>query len=95
MTSPFGPVQSGMVQDRSSDKNRVIDLSTFRATKTRTGEGLRVAPSSPDSPSMTRHEDEALAIHNEPKKPRTLKNDVKKAYTATTKFLGLDEESNK
>jgi hypothetical protein len=90
MQSPFGPVQAGLVQDRSTAKERVVDLSTFRATKERTGTGLRTTPS-PDSPNLTKHEDEALAIHKEPKKPRTLMGDARNVTGRVNNFLGLND----
>ena len=58
---------------------RAIDLDIARATKAATGTPRRV---SADSPSMTKHEDEALAIHDKPAKKQSM-------FDKTMGYLGL------
>jgi hypothetical protein len=55
------------VSDRSGDKKRVIDLEAFRKTKEITGKGIIVSARK-DSPELTKHEDEAMALGNEGRK---------------------------
>ena len=55
------------VRDRARDKNRVIDLTTFRKTKEITGKGIRVSAEK-ENPELTKHEDEAMELANEGRK---------------------------
>ena len=52
-----------MSKDRARDPKRVINLDVFRVTKDVLGKGLRVE-AKPDSPELTKHEDEAIALGN-------------------------------
>ena len=71
--------------------NNVYDLGASRIVKQRTGVSMPIKLSAPDSPSMVKHEDQAMKAGN-PKS--TIKSTIKKGAEAVTKYLGLDEESN-
>jgi hypothetical protein len=82
-----------MAEDRAHRSERVIDFGAYKQSKERTGKGQRVS-STPDSPSLTKHEDEAMAVGNPTPPKRTLVSDVKKGISSATKFLGLQVEDN-
>ena len=82
-----------MAEDRAHRSERVIDFGAFKSSKERTGQGQRVSHT-PDSPAMTKHEDEAMALGNPTPPKRTLSSDIKKAGASATKFLGLQVEDN-
>ena len=63
--------------------DRVLDLDAARITKQRFGKAQRVSHT-PDSPELTKHENEAMALGN-PKKSRFQKVMGKVSYA-----LGLD-----
>lgn len=65
----FGPINKGIV-NRATNKARVVDLSTYRANREAgfdTGISKRAATY--DSPELTKHEDEAIALGNSWRKP--------------------------
>jgi len=82
---------TGPVQDRAGAKERVVDLSTFRETKQKTGTGVRANVSGPESPKFTREADEAMAIANGPKKKATIKDGANKVANKVYDYLGLNE----
>ena len=63
----------------------VYNLGASRAVKKRTGQGMAIKMSAPDSPEMIKHENEAMAIAN-PKKTR-----MQKLGYAVKDMLGLTE----
>mgnify|MGYP006281131995 CR=1 FL=1 len=76
-----------MPQDRSKDPARVVDLSTYRANR-ESGFGKRISQRAAtyDSPEMTKHENEAIALGNSWKKP-TMGDRLNKGL----QWLGLTE----
>jgi len=83
---PFGPIQKGIV-NRANNKSRVIDLESYRNNRSL---GFS-APTSQkratyDSPELTKHEDEAIALGNSWKKP-TMGERLNKGM----QWLGLTE----
>jgi hypothetical protein len=71
-----------MAEDRAHRSERVIDFGAYKQSKERTGKGQRVS-STPDSPELTKHEDEAMAVGNPtPKKKST--------YSKVINYLGLE-----
>ena len=66
----------------NSEFKNVYDLGASRKVKEATGQGRGIRVTTPDSPEMTKHEDEALAIHKEPEKKKS-------AYDKAMEYLGL------
>lgn len=67
----------------SKEQFKVYDFNAAKIVKARTGRAAAVQVSrTPDNPALTKHEDEAMAIHNEPKKPDS-------KLTKAAKFIGL------
>ena len=56
-----------MPANRAYDPKRVIDLDSYRTARVRV---------EPDSPELTKHEDMALAIHQQPAQKSTMKDRV-------------------
>lgn len=70
-------------ENLSQEQFKVYDFEAAKNMKNRTGRAVAwQKDNKPDSPEMTQHEDEALAIHNEPKKPDS-------KLTKAAKFIGL------
>ena len=64
----FGPINKGIV-NRANNKSRVIDLEAYRNNRSlgfSTGTSQRRATY--DSPELTKHEDEAIALGNSGRK---------------------------
>jgi hypothetical protein len=70
-------------ENLSHEQFKVYDFEAAKNMKRSTGRAVAWQKDPvPDSPEMTQHEDEAMAIHDEPAKPDS------KAVKAA-KFLGL------
>lgn len=83
-------------KDGNGQHNNVYDLAASRTIKKKTGQAVPIKKSStPDSPSLIKHENEAMALGNPTPAKRTLKSSIKKGADAVTKYLGLDDESLK
>lgn len=83
MTEPFGPIQRGLV---SRQFNNVLDLDASRKVKAATGKAVAIRKAmTPDSPEMTKHEDEAIALT---KPPVTKKSRMDKVWD----YLGLGDQ---
>jgi hypothetical protein len=63
---PNHPARRGLDKRSSGQFDNVFSLGAARELKKRTGKGAAVKVT-PDSPSMIKHEDEALAIHKDNK----------------------------
>ena len=82
MTEPFGPIQRGLV---SRQFNNVLDLDASRKVKQATGKAVPIRKNmTPDSPEMTKHENEAMALGN----PETVK---KSKFDKVMDYLGLGD----
>ena len=66
----------------------VYDFNAAKAVKARTGQAIAMRPSAPDSPSMIKHENEAMAMGNPIPKKKSL---IAKGMDALAKGLGLTE----
>lgn len=67
----------------SNEQFKVYDFNAAKIVKNRTGRAAAIQVSrTPDSPEMTKHEDEAMAIHNKPAKPDS-------KLTKAAKLIGL------
>lgn len=73
-----------MTLSNSQFKN-VYNLAAARDVKKRTGQGIAIKMSAPDSPEMIKHENEAMAVGN-PKQSR-----LQKVGYAIADALGLSE----
>lgn len=82
MTSPFGPVQRGLV---GKQFNNVLDLDASRKVKQATGKAVPIKKNTtPDSPEMIKHENEAMALAN----PVPVK---KSKFDKVMDYLGLGD----
>lgn len=82
MTEPFGPIQRGLV---SRQFNNVLDLDASRKVKQATGKAVSIKKNmGADSPEMTKHEDEAMALT----KPVPVK---KSKFNKVMDYLGLGD----
>lgn len=79
-------------KDNNSQHNNVYDLAASRIVKEKTGQTVPIKNSTPDSPSLIKHENEAMKLGN-PK--RTVKSSIKKGAENVSKYFGLDDESLK
>lgn len=69
----------------SNSQFKVLDFNAAKKVKARTGRAAAIQVSNtPDNPALTKHEDEAMAIHDEPAKPES-------KITKAGKWLGLIE----
>jgi hypothetical protein len=70
----------------SNEEFKVYDFEAAKNMKKRTGRAVAWQKDPvPDSPELTKHEDEAMAVHNEPAKPKKPDSNLTKA----AKFIGL------
>ena len=68
----------------SNEEFKVYDFQAAKKVKERLGRTAAIPMSkTPDSPEMTKHEDEAMALANPVPKKESL-------YTKTMSFLGLE-----
>ena len=67
----------------SQQFNNVLDLGASRKIKAATGKSVPVRASAPDSPALTKHEDEAMALGNPTPAPK------KSMFDKTMEYLGL------
>ena len=83
----FGPrMKFGTApQNRADDSRRVIDLSATRRVKERTGQTVPIPLNrGKDSPEMTKHEDEAIAMSRPIEKRKS-------AFDKAMDYLGLSD----
>lgn len=63
--------------------DNVYDLGASRAIKEKTGQGVAVRKSAPESPELIKHENEAMAMGNPAPAPK------KSRFDKTMEYLGL------
>lgn len=88
---PYDPYHPALPNVRNALKGRqfdnVLDLDASRKVKKATGKAVPIRKSStPDSPEMTKHENEAMALGN----PETVK---KSKFDKVMDYLGLGDQN--
>lgn len=76
-----------MNTDSSQFKN-VLDFNASKVIKERTGQTKAVRVTTPDSPELIKHENEAMALGNPVPKKKSL---IDKATAPISRFLGFEE----
>lgn len=83
---PNHPANRG-IKDRSANSNRVVDLESYRNNRSiGVSKATSQKRSTYDSPELTKHEDEAIALGNSWKKPT-----MGEKLTKGAQWLGIIE----